>query len=277
VSLTNGTGPGLLMDAQRPTAPNSRTELTPGMDPPADSLRGRLVESIPLFLASATLWAAAWAASTYRIRLLGSPFPLWIVLALNAAVIGCVGIAAMSLRTPEQTNEDDAEVDREPRAQDESSQRRADALVRTRPLDPTTATFASPSELVVVRSAAAPIPASSPSDPVGPSPGSVATAPAPRGAGALALRRATGLLEVREIADRAISAGEQHGSDALQQLLDSSARDLTQIAKLLGAPRLPGEATAPLMIRLLRVTLEKKLPTSESSPTPLPAPGTVSP
>jgi hypothetical protein len=75
---------------------------------------------------------------------------------------------------------------------------------------------------------------------------------------ALALRRATGMKEVRVIAEIAVAAGEQRGAEPLRSLLDAFALDLTQISKLLGAPRRPGEPPGDLLIRLLRLPLTRK-------------------
>jgi hypothetical protein len=91
--------------------------------PPArayHTVRARLWEGTPLFLASASLFVGAWAASDYHIRILSSPFPLWILLALDGVVAALVGAIALFVAEPDTSADDDPLTIRVSRVQWES-------------------------------------------------------------------------------------------------------------------------------------------------------------
>lgn len=188
----------------------------------SDSLRNRLEGTLPLFLISAALGAAAWAVSVYRVRLFGSEYPLWIILALDAGVIAVAGTAALFLREPDRTDDDDSDMVRVPRVVWESSQHRSAAAGTGSGRSPTKG----------------------------------ASNLASGGTDALALRRETGMIEIQDIAERAIFTHEERGGIAVQKQIEASAHDLIQIAKMLGAPRRSGETPSTLLIRLLGLPLQ---------------------
>jgi hypothetical protein len=105
--------------------------------------------------------------------------------------------------------------------------------------------------------------------PRGPSPPSTPSPPFTAGAGSVPIRqirptdgltpsREEGVVEVQDLAERAISTGAENGPGALGPLLESSTADLTRISKLLGAPRRTGEAPSALLIRLLLLPLKRR-------------------
>jgi hypothetical protein len=122
--------PDHLLLRGNPSPPRVRVSGLPPRGEADGSLRSRLWMSLPLFAASAGFLAGAWVASNDHIRVLSSPFPLWIVLALNAAVAAIVGAAATILTEPDPTVDDDEQMIRVPRVQWESMQRRLVAAHR---------------------------------------------------------------------------------------------------------------------------------------------------
>jgi hypothetical protein len=256
MSLLRSTGPGPLAAPEDSSVREGTAPVLPPAKSSPNSLRDRLATSFLLFLASAAFVTAAWAASRYRIRLLGSPFPLWIILALNGAIVGGVGVAAVFLRVSD-SSEDDPEVVRLPRAQWESMVRRLENVPK-----PVAAAPAAMVEVVAPGTDWKAVPR-------GTSPPSTPSPPFDAGAGtvlerqirptdALTPSREEGVVEVQDLAERAISTGTENGPGALGPLLESSTADLTRISKLLGAPRRTGEAPSALLIRLLLLPLKRR-------------------
>jgi hypothetical protein len=85
---------------------------------------GQFRSSLYLFLVSAPLLAGAWIASVDHIRLFSSPYPLWIILALDGIVAALAGTLGLFYGDGDRPIDDDPETVRVPRAEWESVQRR---------------------------------------------------------------------------------------------------------------------------------------------------------
>jgi hypothetical protein len=220
----------------------------------------RLRVSFPLLLAGVAFWAGAWAASAGRIRVFGSPYPLWILLALNGTVAAIAGMASVFVTEADRPTGEDPEVVRVPRVQWESLQRRAGVERPPSRPAPRAVTIPAWSEVDHVALTANPV---LPAKSLLPPPPVPVSAPSPSRAQVPAspLRLEMGLLELQGIARGAIYTGEKLGSEELRTLLDGSSDDLTQISVLVGEPRRPGEASSALLVRLLRL-----LPTIQGLP-----------
>jgi hypothetical protein len=227
------------------------------------STRDRLRESLPLLLAGTAFWSGAWAASAYHVRLFSSPYPLWIVLALNGGVLAVAGTASVFLSKPDQPFGEDPDVVRVPRSQWEALTSGTPTILgSSEPPSVPPAVFGI-TEVVETIVPAEPqlptVPAIELDTPLRTSD----IAPSP-------LRRDVALLELRGIAEGAISIGQDLGVEELQTLLQASTEDLSRISRLLGALARLGESPADLLIRLLR------LPPPDSAAVPAPGSETES-
>jgi hypothetical protein len=213
----------------------------------------RFGESVPLLMAGAGFLSTAWAASAYHLRILGSAYPLWILLAVDGAIILCAGAVGVLLREPSPSPKSDPEFVRVSRTRWESMLRQEqgrDSGVRPK---------------LPARPAPGPIGLDGPARPTGSSvmwaTALPAVAPARRSSDvgpptgeAAHLRLEMGLLELYGIAEAAITTGEKLGGEELPALLEGSAVDLAHLSELLGAPRRRNEAPYALLVRLLRRT-----------------------
>jgi hypothetical protein len=221
-----------------PVNPSTRRKLGP--------LRKRVAESFPLVLAALGFLAGAWFASTHQLRIFSSPYPLWIVLALNAVVAALAGIAGLFVMEPEGLPEVDSSVVTIPRSEWEAL---------------TLPARAPPSPLDGPRPWVTALPDWATLDPVVPKvmTAPVRLAPPPRTTpptpvvDATALRREMALLELEGIAEGGVATGENLGTQELQTFLDVASEDLTRISKLLGAPRRLDETPSAVLVRLLRL------------------------
>jgi hypothetical protein len=214
-------------------------------------------ESFPLAAIGLAFLAGAALASADRLRVLSSPYPLWILLALNGGVAVVAGGAAFFVTEPDRPIDDDPSVVRVPKAEWEALLRRlegASRAVRSRPVIPEWAEPIPPVP-TLPRTRPPPAPALGPvsETPV------IATPPSAPPEESLAapsrtdLRREMGWLELQGFAESAVSTGERIGVPELRRLLEGSAEDLDRIADELGSPRDAGESSAHLLVRVLRV------------------------
>jgi hypothetical protein len=220
---------------------------------PVDSVRARLRESAPLFLIGAAFFAGVWVASADHVRVLTSPYPLWILLAINGAVALVAGSTSVFVTNPDPAIDDDPDILRVRRDQWEALVR--DLKVPHRVSGPPSwMTDRSPawSALLPGDVPGTGRSASASGDVLDRRPGPVAGLAA-TGADDSSSPRGKGLLELRGIAQNIVASGELLGGEELQRALDASAGDLTRVSELLGAPRGAGESSYYLLIRLLSV------------------------
>jgi hypothetical protein len=97
--------------------------VAPMSDQAPGSLGNQLFARLFPFLVSAPLLAGAWLASADHVRILSSPFPLWIILALNGVIAAVAGAIAL-FSTGDGPIDDAPEMIRVPRSEWESLQRR---------------------------------------------------------------------------------------------------------------------------------------------------------
>ena len=88
--------------------------------PELPSIRVRLHAGLPLLLLGSVLLGGAWAASADRLRIFSWPYPVWILLAMNATVILGAAFVGAFIREPSTLAEDDPELVHIPRARWES-------------------------------------------------------------------------------------------------------------------------------------------------------------
>ena len=227
-----------------------RPRVWPSADPP--DWRRRIRESLPLVAAGAGFLAGAAVASAAHVRLLSSPFPLWIVLALNGVLASAAGTAAVFLDEPDRPIDDDPDTVRVSRVEWEALLRRLESASQkasSRPSAPGLPAWLEGPE--PVRPIPPPSPSKVPETPAVP-PGATLPAVVPNAQAPEALRREMGLLELQSLGASAVATGENLGTEELRSLIDTSADDLGRIAEVLGAPRRPGESSEALMVRLLR-------------------------
>jgi hypothetical protein len=266
-AFSPGSGPNLTEEIPRPES--------------GEPARGRIAESLLLALAGGGLLAGAWAASVHHLRVFSSPYPLWILLALNGVFALGTGVVAVFVPDSGPFILDGPDVIRVPRDEWEALQRRLRPVGQRsqRPagvalvpfehkLDPgLSAPSVAPSvefipaQSIPVQNIPAqavpvqaipvqPIPALLP--PTYPSPTELSAAP----------RREQALAELQSIAEGALFASENLRSEELKGLVDDSSADLARIARTLDVGVLDGEGPSQLLIRLLRLHTAMQAPPS---------------
>jgi hypothetical protein len=239
-----------------PVAPEnySRGTIASG---PTHGAHGRFRDSILLFLAGGALLGAAWASAAHQVRVFSSPYPLWILLALNAAIAMMAGVAAGFVVEPDPTSEDDAGLVRVPRSEWESLQRRLRNSGRENSRrDPVAPLLVVPEVDPGASCPSAPptpIFRFLPSPPVDLTTGILETdLPGVR------YRREQGLLELQYIAEGALFASDNLGAVELAGLIEDSRSALLRISQTLGVLGQEGENPSELLIRLLRLHWKMK-------------------
>jgi hypothetical protein len=228
---------------------------------PAVSDSGRTVETVrigfhegaPLFLVGAAFLSSAWAASVYHLRILASPYPMWILLVMNGAIIVAAGTVGLFVRESEHLPNDDPEMIQVPRARWESLLSRLEPLqtpVRPSPPIPIIPPAPASGRFVPTPRPTLPlrVPLTAPREPRRPA--RVSTQDTER----TALRRGMGVLELHGIAEAVITTGEKLGGEELEALLEDSAVDLDHLSELLGAPARRNEPPVAILLRLLRLS-----------------------
>jgi hypothetical protein len=221
---------------------------------PVDSVRARLRESAPLFLIGAAFFAGVWVASADHVRVLTSPYPLWILLAINGAVALVAASTSVFVPNPDSAIDDDPDIVRVRRDQWEALVRDLNVPHRVSG-PPSWMTDRSPawSALLPGDGPGAGGSASGSGVDLDRRSGPIAGIAATGGDDDPSSPRGKGLLELRGIAQNIVASGELLGGEELQRALDASAGDLTRVSELLGVPRGAGESSYYLLIRLLSV------------------------
>jgi hypothetical protein len=216
-----------------------------------ESLGRRSTECFLLAAGGSGLLAGAWDAALNHVRLFSSTYPLWILLALNGAIALATAVAAAFVPDPEVLLAEDPGTVRVPREEWESLQRRFRPVPqevrrgdRGRPV---------PSLHGLGRvSSASGVPRSRGTLTTNGSWARSGTTTTRKPALATTLGREEALLELHCIADGALFASDNLGSDELAGLINDSSADLTRIADTLNTEIDEGESSSQLLIRLLR-------------------------
>jgi hypothetical protein len=234
-----------------PVADPRRIPATDLPDTEVTTLADRLRSGLPLFLLGAALVVGAWVASAERLRIFSSPYPVWILLTMNATVLLGAGFVGTLIREPPLLPEDDPDLVHVPRARWELLLERLEESTRKEP-EPTPPPMRTETSPITEAMVVAPLPVvvvqPPPVLPAAPSRARVAATVED----ASTLRREMALFELRGIAVAAITTGQKLGGEELQALLEGCAVDLAHLSELLGAPRRRNEAPTALLVRLLR-------------------------
>jgi hypothetical protein len=226
-----------------------------------EALQRQFSDGLLLALAGLGLLAGAEYSSLHHLRVFSSPFPLWILIALNGAIALVAGVAAACMPDPAPPRPEDPNVLRIPRKEWDSLQRR----LRLAGLE-----SAWPDNTGLLRlqrdldRGGSPEPASSTME--HPPGANLPGAPRQVGAGRLSPAAAGGreraLLELQCIAEGALFASENLSVEEVEGLIDDSSADLIRIAKSLDVGWIDGERSSELLIRLLRLHITMRTPPS---------------
>jgi hypothetical protein len=244
--------PGRPVGTGIPGSRGVQDPVDPSSDLATDSRRARLRGSLPLVLGGASLLSGAWLASVDRIRIFNSIFPLWILLALNGAILAIAGIAALLLKEADPAIEDDPNLVRVYRAQWEALfQNLGVPPVAGGP--PSWMTDGGPSWAALAGAESSPYTAGSGSGratdrPSGSAPAFPGEVPDDSSRGPR-----VGPPEPRTLAQSGIFTAASHRGDHGPRMLDGSPEELTRLAERLGAPRQTGESSPALLARLRRL------------------------
>jgi hypothetical protein len=215
-------------------------------------LRRQFSDGLLLALAGVGLLAGAGYSSLHHLRVFSSPFPLWILLAVNGAIALVAGVAAACMPEPTPPRPEDPDVLRVPRKEWDSLQRRLRLAGLESAWPDNTGLLRLQRELDQGGSLG---PASSamqhPTGGTGSGPMLVTRAGRP--SPAVAREREHLLLELQCIAEGALFASENLRVEEVEGLIDDSSADLIRIAKSLDVKLIDGERTSELLIRLLRL------------------------
>jgi hypothetical protein len=219
------------------------------------SLKVRLEEGLPLLLLGSALLLGAWAASADRLRIFSSPYPVWILLAMNGTVILGAALVGAFLREPSVLPEDDPELVHVPRARWESLLQRVETVDRTT-LEQASAAHLREETLAISERPDQSHPAADSRPPVVIAPTRSVDPPLSSDRNASELRSEMALFELRGIAEAAITTSEKLEGKDLHALLEDYAVDLAHLSEVLKAPRRRNETPRALLVRLLRRSLK---------------------
>jgi hypothetical protein len=225
-------------------------------------LIARVRVALPLLLLGAVLLVGAWVASADRLRVFSSPYPVWILLSMNATVILGAGFVGAFILDPSALPEDDPDLIYVPRSQWEallsgvarSGGETAERVSAPRPPEQRTNNGERPEERsprLIDGSPAALVP---PRD---------SEPPTSTEGDASDLRREMAIFELRGIAEAALTTNEKLGGDDLRALLEGYAVDLAHLSEILEAPQRRNEAPGALLLRLLHRSLRAGILSSE--------------
>jgi hypothetical protein len=218
----------------------------------ARSSRPQFLESLVPILGGLALIAGAWEASADHIRVFSSPYPLWILLAVNGGIALVAGVVSIFIVEPNAPTADVPDVVLVPRKEWESLQRRLRASGREPRRPDGVGPDRSPFEpaRVVPAVGASRVSDNGPTR-YDPAPQRPARSGRTLPGGPLGRERA--LLELQCIAEGALFASQNLGSAELSKLVDDASPDLTRIAAILDVAGSELESPSELLLRLLRL------------------------